>query len=45
LSDNLKEWESDGKTELVIIKSTNSKAFCAGGDIKGKDDYEFCKIL
>ncbi|CAF2509912.1 unnamed protein product [Rotaria sp. Silwood2] len=30
----MKEWESDGKTQLVIMKSTNSKAFCAGGDIK-----------
>ncbi|CAF3353161.1 unnamed protein product [Rotaria sp. Silwood1] len=30
----MKEWESDGKTQLVIIKSTTSKAFCAGGDIK-----------
>ncbi|CAF1316707.1 unnamed protein product [Adineta ricciae] len=30
----MKEWESDGKTELVIIKSTSPKAFCAGGDIK-----------
>ncbi|CAF0909064.1 unnamed protein product [Adineta steineri] len=30
----MKEWESDGKTELVIVKSTIPKAFCAGGDIK-----------
>ncbi|CAF3305932.1 unnamed protein product [Rotaria socialis] len=30
----MKEWESDGKTKLVIMKSTTSKAFCAGGDIK-----------
>ncbi|CAF5194557.1 unnamed protein product, partial [Rotaria magnacalcarata] len=33
----MKEWESDGKTKLVIMKSTTSKAFCAGGDIKGKN--------
>jgi enoyl-CoA hydratase/carnithine racemase len=34
------QWESDGQTELVIIKSTTPKAFCAGGDVKGKDSNE-----
>jgi enoyl-CoA hydratase/carnithine racemase len=47
LSNHIKEWESDGKTELVIIKSTSSKAFCAGGDIKGNvnDELEINKFL
>ncbi|CAF1514631.1 unnamed protein product [Rotaria sordida] len=29
-----KEWEKDGKTKLVIIKNTGSKAFSVGGNIK-----------
>ncbi|XP_077996998.1 3-hydroxyisobutyryl-CoA hydrolase, mitochondrial-like [Glandiceps talaboti] len=30
----LKEWEADGQTSMVIIKGAGEKAFCAGGDIK-----------
>ncbi|XP_077175590.1 3-hydroxyisobutyryl-CoA hydrolase, mitochondrial [Paroedura picta] len=30
----LKKWEQDPETFLIIIKGTGGKAFCAGGDIK-----------
>uniref|UniRef100_A0A4W3J8S4 3-hydroxyisobutyryl-CoA hydrolase n=1 Tax=Callorhinchus milii TaxID=7868 RepID=A0A4W3J8S4_CALMI len=30
----LKKWEQDNETSLVIIKGTGEKAFCAGGDIR-----------
>lgn len=30
----LKKWDSDGDTDLVIIKAVGGKAFCAGGDIR-----------
>lgn len=30
----LKKWESDADTDLVIIKAVGGKAFCAGGDIR-----------
>lgn len=30
-------WEQDPETFLIIIKGTGGKAFCAGGDIRGKD--------
>ncbi|XP_061782190.1 3-hydroxyisobutyryl-CoA hydrolase, mitochondrial [Nerophis lumbriciformis] len=30
----LKKWESDSETDLVIIKGAGGKAFCAGGDIR-----------
>ncbi|XP_051937900.1 3-hydroxyisobutyryl-CoA hydrolase, mitochondrial [Hippocampus zosterae] len=30
----LKKWESDGDTDLVIIKGAGGKAFCAGGDVR-----------
>ncbi|CAG5865966.1 unnamed protein product [Menidia menidia] len=30
----LKKWENDSETDLVIIKGTGGKAFCAGGDIR-----------
>lgn len=30
----LKEWEADSDTDLVIIKAVGGKAFCAGGDIR-----------
>ncbi|KAK7938317.1 hypothetical protein WMY93_001643 [Mugilogobius chulae] len=30
----LKKWESDNDTDLVIIKGVGGKAFCAGGDIR-----------
>uniref|UniRef100_A0A3Q3D7Y0 3-hydroxyisobutyryl-CoA hydrolase n=1 Tax=Hippocampus comes TaxID=109280 RepID=A0A3Q3D7Y0_HIPCM len=31
----LKKWESDSDTDLVIIKGAGGKAFCAGGDVRG----------
>lgn len=30
-------WEQDPETFLIVIKGTAGKAFCAGGDIRGKD--------
>lgn len=30
----LKKWENDKETDVVIIKGTGGKAFCAGGDIR-----------
>lgn len=29
-------WENDSDTDIVIIKGAGGKAFCAGGDIRGK---------
>ncbi|CAF3333164.1 unnamed protein product [Rotaria socialis] len=34
LYSKMKEWESDEKTQFIIIKSTGPKAFSAGGDLK-----------
>uniref|UniRef100_A0A3P9K6X1 3-hydroxyisobutyryl-CoA hydrolase n=1 Tax=Oryzias latipes TaxID=8090 RepID=A0A3P9K6X1_ORYLA len=31
----LKKWENDAETDIVIIKGAGGKAFCAGGDIRG----------
>ncbi|XP_041806646.1 3-hydroxyisobutyryl-CoA hydrolase, mitochondrial [Chelmon rostratus] len=30
----LKKWENDEETDIVIIKGAGGKAFCAGGDIR-----------
>uniref|UniRef100_A0A3B5B4X5 3-hydroxyisobutyryl-CoA hydrolase n=1 Tax=Stegastes partitus TaxID=144197 RepID=A0A3B5B4X5_9TELE len=30
----LKKWENDNETDIVIIKGAGGKAFCAGGDIR-----------
>lgn len=30
------KWEKDDETDIIIIKAVGGKAFCAGGDIKGK---------
>lgn len=30
----LKKWESDSDTDLIVIKAVGGKAFCAGGDIR-----------
>ncbi|XP_065108173.1 3-hydroxyisobutyryl-CoA hydrolase, mitochondrial [Paramisgurnus dabryanus] len=30
----LKKWDKDSETDIVIIKGTGGKAFCAGGDIR-----------
>lgn len=32
----LRRWNTERKMKLVIIKGLGEKAFCAGGDIKGK---------
>lgn len=32
----LRKWEMDNDMKMVIIKGSGDKAFCAGGDIKGK---------
>ena len=32
----LKKWEMDSNMKFVIIKQTGDKAFCAGGDVKGR---------
>ncbi|XP_030309812.1 3-hydroxyisobutyryl-CoA hydrolase, mitochondrial isoform X1 [Calypte anna] len=34
----LKTWEQDPETFLIIIKGSGGKAFCAGGDIKAISD-------
>ncbi|NXX79488.1 HIBCH protein, partial [Urocolius indicus] len=34
----IKTWEQDPETFLIIIKGTGGKAFCAGGDIKAIRD-------
>lgn len=34
----LKKWEKDPETSIVIIKGTGGKAFCAGGDIRAVTD-------
>ncbi|NXC70619.1 HIBCH protein, partial [Anhinga anhinga] len=34
----IKTWEQDPETFLIIIKGTGEKAFCAGGDIKAIAD-------
>ncbi|XP_036395800.1 3-hydroxyisobutyryl-CoA hydrolase, mitochondrial isoform X1 [Megalops cyprinoides] len=30
----LKKWEKDSETDIVVIKGAGGKAFCAGGDIR-----------
>ncbi|XP_028291731.1 3-hydroxyisobutyryl-CoA hydrolase, mitochondrial [Gouania willdenowi] len=34
----LKKWDGDSETDMVIIKGTGGKAFCAGGDIRAIAD-------
>ncbi|MCJ8732879.1 hypothetical protein PDJAM_G00216820, partial [Pangasius djambal] len=34
LTPQLKKWQNDSETGLVIIKGAGGKAFCAGGDIR-----------
>ncbi|XP_036426355.1 3-hydroxyisobutyryl-CoA hydrolase, mitochondrial [Colossoma macropomum] len=34
----LKKWEKDSETDIVIIKGAGDKAFCAGGDIRSISD-------
>ena len=30
------KWETDPSISLIIIKGVGEKAFCAGGDVRGK---------
>ncbi|XP_004452603.2 3-hydroxyisobutyryl-CoA hydrolase, mitochondrial isoform X1 [Dasypus novemcinctus] len=39
----LKKWEQDPETFLIIIKGTGGKAFCAGGDIREVSEAEKAK--
>ncbi|MDA8561719.1 enoyl-CoA hydratase/isomerase family protein [Gammaproteobacteria bacterium] len=41
LSYNLKIWEGQPSIKAVLIKSSSSKAFCAGGDIKSVYERTF----
>uniref|UniRef100_A0A7N6APQ4 3-hydroxyisobutyryl-CoA hydrolase n=1 Tax=Anabas testudineus TaxID=64144 RepID=A0A7N6APQ4_ANATE len=34
ISPQLKKWENDTETDIIIIKGVGGKAFCAGGDIR-----------
>lgn len=34
----LKKWDKDNETDIVIIKGAGGKAFCAGGDIRAVTD-------
>lgn len=36
----MQEWENDPHTTMVIMKGAGGKAFCAGGDIRGKKKEE-----
>ncbi|KAM8806769.1 3-hydroxyisobutyryl-CoA hydrolase, mitochondrial [Eudromia elegans] len=36
----IKKWEQDPETFLIIIKGTGGKAFCAGGDIRAVRDAQ-----
>lgn len=35
----LKKWENDRNMKMVILKAAGEKAFCAGGDVRGKLPY------
>ncbi|KAM5280144.1 3-hydroxyisobutyryl-CoA hydrolase, mitochondrial [Ctenodactylus gundi] len=39
----LKKWEQDPETFLIIIKATGGKAFCAGGDIRAISEAKKAK--
>jgi enoyl-CoA hydratase/carnithine racemase len=39
LQQYIKEWEEDPNIDVVVVKSNNKKAFCAGGDIKSLYKY------
>ena len=32
----LRKWETDNTMKMVIIKGAGDKAFCSGGDVKGR---------
>lgn len=35
ISPQLTKWDKDANIKMIIIKSNNEKAFCAGGDVRG----------
>ncbi|XP_033024606.1 3-hydroxyisobutyryl-CoA hydrolase, mitochondrial isoform X3 [Lacerta agilis] len=41
----LKKWEKDPDTFLIIIKGAGDKAFCAGGDIKGTCQKPYVALI
>uniref|UniRef100_A0A5F4VY21 3-hydroxyisobutyryl-CoA hydrolase n=1 Tax=Callithrix jacchus TaxID=9483 RepID=A0A5F4VY21_CALJA len=41
----LKKWEQDPETFLIIIKGAGGKAFCAGGDIRGSCQKPYVALL
>nr|WP_052045977.1 enoyl-CoA hydratase/isomerase family protein [Candidatus Paracaedibacter symbiosus] len=51
LSKTLNDWQTDPAVEFVVICSNDSKAFCAGGDIRAvyaarlQDDFSFCDAI
>lgn len=51
LTNTLHQWQNNPEVAFVIIQSTDSKAFCAGGDIRAvyaarlQDDFDFCETI
>ncbi|XP_027252641.1 3-hydroxyisobutyryl-CoA hydrolase, mitochondrial isoform X7 [Cricetulus griseus] len=41
----LKKWEQDPETFLIIIKGAGGKAFCAGGDIKASCQKPYVALI
>ncbi|XP_024835508.1 3-hydroxyisobutyryl-CoA hydrolase, mitochondrial isoform X6 [Bos taurus] len=41
----LKKWEQDPKTFLIIIKGAGEKAFCAGGDIRDSCQKPYIALI
>uniref|UniRef100_A0A8C1CXE7 3-hydroxyisobutyryl-CoA hydrolase n=1 Tax=Cyprinus carpio carpio TaxID=630221 RepID=A0A8C1CXE7_CYPCA len=41
----LKKWDKDSETDLVIIKGAGDKAFCAGGDIRGTYQKPYVALI
>lgn len=39
LREALESWEHDPSIALVVLQSTNPRAFCAGGDVRALADY------
>ena len=35
----MQKWQVDEEAAIVIIKGAGGKAFCAGGDIRGKQQH------
>lgn len=41
---SFQKWEQDPETFLIIIKGAGGKAFCAGGDIVGKNCFPLTQM-